>query len=85
MLLFGDVSQQMAVSRIVDFLRYSKLVLFQKHNIFRDEDRTTGRPLFCKAPGSCKMTGGLNRGDPCLPGRGPCRGQPVGVGCFMLT
>ena len=47
----GDISQQMAVSRIVDFLRYIKLILLHKY-ILKDEDRTIGLMLFYKAPGS---------------------------------
>lgn len=48
----GDISQQMAVSRIVDFLRYIKSILLHKY-ILKDEDRTIGLTLFYKAPGSC--------------------------------
>ena len=56
----GDISQQMAVSRIVDFLRYIKLILLHKY-ILKDEDRTIRLMLFYKAPGSCKTTGGLKQ------------------------
>ena len=56
----GDISQQMAVSRIVDFLRYIKSILLHKY-ILKDEDRTVGLTLFYKAPGSYEMTGGLKQ------------------------
>ena len=50
----------MAVSRIVDFLRYIKSILLHKY-ILKDEDRTVGLTLFYKAPGSYEMTGGLKQ------------------------
>lgn len=69
----GDISQQIAVSRIVDFLRYIKSILLHKYNVFKDEDRTIRLTSFYKAPGSCEMTGGLNNGDsPDFPNRPAC-------------
>lgn len=51
------------MSRIVDFLRYIKLILFYKYNVFKDEDRIIRLILFYKVLGFCEMIGGFNNGD----------------------